>query len=159
MPEAKLRLKDKEKRDIKVAQFEIEHDDVFHLKNLYKRVYDWLLDEGWIAADGGDENVETMYWQRSAQSGLDEHQIWWRVFKIPENNSYYRYYIKIDFQTLYMKKIEVMHQGQKMGTNKGDVIIRVSAYLQLDYKNEWEDSSFLKSIHNLFRKRICQKLS
>jgi hypothetical protein len=146
-----------EELDIPACKFEIEYEDVFHLKNLYKRIYEWLVDEGWKAADGNDENYESLYWERIKQNETQEHHIWWRAYRIPEDNSYYRYFLKIDFQTLNMKKIEVMHRGQKFGTHRGDVIIRVQAYLQLDYNGTWEKGGLMKSLHPWFRNRIYFK--
>jgi hypothetical protein len=155
-----VRLRNDPDRDIPYGQFEIEYEDVFHMKLLYKRLYEFLVDEGWKAADsdGADTNFETLYWERSNSAGdaKDSH-IWWRCFRIPEGNPYYRYFLKVDIQTLQIRKVEVMHKGQKFATNKGDVIIRVAGYLQLDYKNEWQNSSLLKPFDNWFRERIYHK--
>ncbi|MBN2142079.1 hypothetical protein JW711_01995 [Candidatus Woesearchaeota archaeon] len=139
-------------RDILACKFEIEHEDVFHLKNLYKRIYDWMVEEGWAATDGGDKNYETLYWERERPGGIKEHHIWWRAWMTPQGNSYYRYFLKLDYQTLVMKKSEVMSQGMKFSTNKGDVIIRIEAWLQLDYQNKW-GKSFLGRWDQWFRKR------
>lgn len=152
MAVAKLRPNDP--RDILATKFEIEHEDVFHLKNLYKLVYDWLIDEGFLAADGADAVPETLYLDRTLSTGEKEHHIWWRAVDIPRGNSYYRYFLKIDWQTLYMKKIEIMHQGQKFKTNKGDVIFRVEAWLQLDYQDKWQKSRFLNIFDKWFRERF-----
>ena len=140
--------------DIRVCIFEIEHEDVFHLKNLYKRMYDWMVDEGWKAAEGDDQNYETLYWQRDRPGDAQEHHIWWRAYRVPEGNRYYRYFLKIDFQTLNMKKVEVMHKGAKFGTNKGDVILRIEAHLQLDYKNEWSKSTITRLFSQKFKERV-----
>ena len=143
-------------RDIKVCNFEIEYEDVFHMKTLYKRMYDFLVEEGWKAAesDGDDNNYETLYWERKNQSDGMDHHVWWRCFRVPEGNRYYRYFLKIDMQTLNMKKIEVMHKGQKFGTNKGDVIIRVESYVQIDYRDEWEKNSITNYFKEKFKERI-----
>jgi hypothetical protein len=155
----KLRLEEGEENDISVSSFEIEHEDVFHLKNLYKRMYEFLVDEGWLAADGGDTLYETLYWERQRANESQEHHIWWRCYRIPEGNRYYAYFLKIDYQTLNMRKIEVMHKGQKFGTNKGDVILRISSYLLPDYNNEWkkEKSGILGYFDYWFRKRIYKQ--
>jgi hypothetical protein len=137
-----------------IASVEIENEETFHMKNLYKMIHDWLDEEGFKDIYGDTENPEIFYLERILLSGAKEHRIWWRCMKNPQKSSYYQYYLKIDFMTLNMKSIEVMHQGHKMKTDRGDVIIRISAYLQLDYKNEWRNSSFLMNFDKLFRKRI-----
>jgi hypothetical protein len=145
-------------KEILVADFEIEYEDVFHLKNLYKRMYEFLVDEGWLAADSadGDAIYETLYWERQKPNESQEHHIWWRAYRLPEGSPYIAYFLKIDYQTLNMKKLEIMHKGQKFGTNKGDVILRVRSYLLLDYNNQFEKkkSSILGYLDPWFRKRM-----
>ena len=145
-------LRKGDERDILVAKFEIEYEETFHFKNLYKLIYEWLGVEGYRAADGGEP--EYLYFERVNMNGTKEYHIWWRAVKVPKDNTYYRYFLKIDYQVLNMKSAEVMHQGQKLKTDKGDLIMRVDAWLQLDYKNKWKDHFLLKIIDPWFRKRI-----
>ena len=154
MPGAMLRPEDD--RDILAASFETEYEEVHNLKNFYKRVYEMLEDEGWKSADsnGKDANFETLYFDKTTQDGAQFHHIWWRAIKIPEKNSYYRYFMKVDFQTLYMKKHELVIKGQKISSFKGSTIMRVSSYLQLDYDDKFKNSSFINKLERKFRKRI-----
>jgi len=152
MGAAKLRPGDE--RDILATKFEIENEEVFHLKNLYKLVHEWLGDEGFNAVDTPDDKFETLYMDVTKASGDKEHHIWWRTVMVPRNNNYYRYFLKIDWQTLNVKKIEIMHKGQKFSTNKADVIIRVEAWLQLDYNDKWKDSAILRFFDKWFRRRF-----
>ncbi|MBN1792254.1 hypothetical protein JW826_01060 [Candidatus Woesearchaeota archaeon] len=149
-----VRLRPGNERDILACEFEIEHEDVLHLKNMYKRIYDWLVDEGYTAADGPDQIYETLYWERTKPTGAQEHHIWWRAFLTPRDNRYYRYFLKIDYQTLNSKKMEVMRHGQKFGTNKVDLILRIQAWLQLDYNDEWQKSFILSRFDKWFRTRF-----
>jgi len=141
-------------RDILATKFEIEHEDVFHLKNLYKLVHEWLVDEDFVSVDTGDDKIESLYLDRTKPVGDKEHHIWWRAIQVPRGNNYYRYFLKIDWQTLYMKKIEIMHKGHKFSTNKGDVILRIEAWLQLDYKDKWRKSPLLRIFDKWFRQRF-----
>ncbi len=159
MEVAKLRMGDE--RDILATKFEIDNEEVFHLKNLYKLVHEWLEDEDFVSVDtiGGSDNdkVETLYLDRVTSSGEKEHHIWWRAVQVPRGNSYYRYFLKIDWQTLYMKSIEIMHKGHKFKTNKGEVILRIEAWLQLDYQDKWKNSPFLRIFDKWFRERFYLK--
>jgi len=152
---------EKGQMDILVAKLNIESEDTFHMKNLYKLVHDWLDEEGFTDLYGDrhpDGNPETFYLERlNATTGAKEHRIRWRSIRVA--NTYYRYFIKIDFTTLNMKSIEVMHQGYKMKTDRGDVIINIEAWLQLDYNNTWKDTPFLKNpfIQKIFRFRIYKE--
>ncbi|MBU1198580.1 MAG: hypothetical protein KKF46_02665 [Nanoarchaeota archaeon] len=152
---ARLRPEEVGKREFNVAKFEVDHEEVMHLKNLYKLVHAWLVDEGFSAADGkpGDDKFETLYLERINQAGMKENHIWWRAVMIPRGNRYYRYFLKIDWQILAMKTVEIMHKGQKFKTNKGEIIMRVEAWLQLDYRNEWEKSGLLSRLEMWFRER------
>ena len=47
-----------------------------------------------------------------------------------------------------------MHEGQKYKVNWGEIELTFTAWVDLDYKGEWEKSSILKHFDNLFRKRI-----
>jgi hypothetical protein len=152
----------KGQKDIKVVGLFVENEDTFHMKNLYKLVHDWLDEEGFVdiyGERGGDGNPELFYLERIGGSGSKEHRIRWRMLKNPNKSTYYRYFLKVDFTTINMKSIEVMHQGYKMKTERGDVIINIEAWLQLDYNEEWDKNSFLKSkfIQNLFRNRIYKE--
>jgi len=143
--------------NIEVAWFEIEHEDVFHMKELYKLVHDWFTLNGFKDLDDGKENFETYYFQRDLPSGNSEHHIWWRTHNIPKGNNYYKYYLKLDYQTLNMGKGEAMKKGVKMKTNLGDVVFRVRAFVMLDYKKEWRNHSILSLFDNFFIKRLYKK--
>lgn len=143
-----------EEHNIQVAYVNIENEETFHMKNLYKLIHDWLSEEGFLDIYGEDVNPEVFYLERILGSGAKEHRIWWRCLRNPRDSNYYRYFLKIDFMTLNMKSIEVMHQGHKMKTDRGDVIIQIWAYLQLDYKQEWRKHKYLKSVDSFFRKRL-----
>jgi hypothetical protein len=152
-------LRPGDERDLPVAKFEVENEEVFHMKNLYKRVHEWLVDEGFVSTDVGDDKIEIMYWERFKPDGISfEHHIWWRAVNTPKNNSYYRYFLKINYQTLNMKKTEVMSRGQKFNTYKGDVIFRIESWLQLDYKDEWGKKGFTKLFNNWLIKWFSKRL-
>lgn len=146
--------------DIKVASLEIENEETFHLKNLYKLIHDWLVEEGFKDIYGSDDNVEIFYLEKILGTGAKEHRIWWRAYKIPNNSHYYRYFMRINFLTINMKSIEVMHQGHKMKTDRGDLIINIDSYLQLDYNRNWRGPAgakkkpFIMRFDPLFRRRV-----
>ena len=157
--------KDDPDKNIQVTFFEIENEETFHMKNLYKLMREWLIEENFTDMYGEDpsaSNQEALYLERLFTTGSKEHRIWWRCFKYPRNlsptegmsKSFYRYYLKIDFMTLNMKSIEVMHQGHKMKTDRGDVIIKIWAFIQLDFRGDFARSPFLTRWWRMFRYRI-----
>ncbi len=146
----------KENKDILVAKINVENEDTFHMKNLYKLIHDWLDEEGFKDIYGSRDNPEIFYLEQILASGAKEHRIWWRVIKNPQGAKYYRYFLKIDFMTLNMKSIEVMHQGYKMKTDRGNCMITIEAWLQLDYDDQWKEG-FLKKVDRMFRYRIYRE--
>jgi hypothetical protein len=146
-------LRGDSERDYKVAQYELEYENVYHLKNLYWLMHEWFEIEGFKSLDN-DGFFESLYWHRIKPEGNMEHHVWWRAKFEWENNSYYRYFVKMDMQTLNMGKTELMSRGKKYSVNQGDVIIRVEAYIQLDYKNKWQKHWFLKHFDEWYRKRF-----
>ncbi len=135
-----------------IGKFEIEADKVFHLKNLYKRIFEFLnFEEGFVDPQDGSEKFERLYYEMDIGGGATNHYIWWRMKKCPDDSKYFMYFIKLDYQTLVMKSTEVMHEGRKVKTNKGDVIIRVTTYLVLDYQNLWDKHPILKRMSKRFR--------
>jgi hypothetical protein len=145
--------------NILVSYYEIENEETFHMKNLYKLIHDWLEEEGFRDIYGDTVNPEIFYLERMLGTGAKEHRIWWRCLKTPQKSGYYRYFLKINFMTLNMKSIEVMHQGHKMKTDRGDCVIRIWSYLQLDYDRKWrgdakELTGYKRFFDKLFRNRI-----
>ncbi|MBU0666086.1 MAG: hypothetical protein ABIC91_04120 [Nanoarchaeota archaeon] len=152
---SKPQLRPGDDRDILAAKFEIESEQVLHFKNLYKLMHEWLGEKGYVDPEGMTDKFESFYFERTiASTGNQEHRIWWRAHYIPGNSNYVRYFLKVDFQTLNAKSVEVMHKGLKFKTNKIDAIVRIEAWLQLDYNNLWKDHWLLKHVDNFFRKRI-----
>lgn len=141
-----------------VVNWEIEHEDVFHLKNLYKYMHKWLIEKKYLSVDGDKEKFETLYFHKVLNNGNVEHHIWWRVQKTPDKNPYLKYFVRLDFQTLNMAKHKTDGRGVKgLGTNKGDLIIRCTGWLMLDYDRSWRDNKYFSIIHRMFLRRIYRK--
>jgi hypothetical protein len=158
MPTIPLGLRAGDERDVFSAKWEIENESTFQFKQLYKIMYEWLLEEGWEDQRcPGNKNFEYLYYERTLQHGGQEHHIWWRCAFYLYGNRYFRYVMNVDFQTLDMQKAEVMHKGHKFKTYKGDLILRVESYVQCDYRNEWQKHWLLKHFDKVFRHRIMKE--
>lgn len=139
----------------KISDWEIEHVDVFHLKNLYKNLHEWLIENEYVSFDKHeDEKYETLYFQKKLDDGNSEHHIWWRAQKKPRDNDYLKYVILLDYQTLFISKRKISYKGQQISTNHGDIILRCKAYIMLDYKRDWRDHWFLRIIQRWFWKTL-----
>ena len=144
-------------RDILSTKIELEYNSMYHLKNFYRLAHDWLGDEYYEDADGYGDKCETCYWDRTLPDGSKENWIWWRTIKVPHDNQYYRFFLRIDMQVLGAKTVEVMHQGHKFKMNKANIKFVIEGWLQLDYLNKWQEHFILKHFDRIFRKRWFKK--
>ncbi len=141
-------------------QYEIEVDSTFHLKNIYKRIHDWLEDNNYYDAESGKgSNFETLFYQITKPNGLMFHHIWWRILKNPAGTSgkTFQYFMKINFQTIAVSKHETMVNGKKFKTYKGDVIIRIKAYVRVDPEDKWNNHPVIKHFQKIMLNRWLKK--
>ena len=142
-----------DRKFLEAATFRIKFKDYFHLKLLYIMMHEWLVDEKYATREDSDF-PENFYMHRETQRSGTEKWIWWRLTKVPTDNTYYRYVLDLDFHVILLKEAEVMHKGTKFKTNWGEVEIKVWANLEGDYEHKWRDHPILKHFEELFRKRI-----
>ena len=148
---------------IEAAAFRIKFKDIFNLKEFYAALHEWLLEYGWSSVDSegnieeGEEHFETYYLERRGSDGSKEMYWWWRLQKLPVSNSYYKYHLDLDFHPLYILDTEVMRDGKKFKAHKGEVEVKVWAYLEFDYQGQWSTHPFLKFFNRIFPKRIFRK--
>jgi len=138
----------------------IKYEDVFNLKELYKAVRDWLISNDYVTAKSS-ENMEKFYLEKLSPSGVKEIWVWWRTARAPHGSKYFKYHMNVDFHVLGLKDIEVMHQGQKIKANKGEVEVMINCFLELEAEFEFR-KSFIGMIGgsllaNRFRKRMYKK--
>ena len=144
-----------------IASFEVETESLHNFKELYKRIYDWLMFEDYLNTQNDEaDKYEILYWEKQ-HPAHKEHQIWWRAYKRPVKDigsDYFFYFLKINYQTIRVAKADVMFKGKKWGTNDANVIVRISAYLIIN-DEKWNDTSqpfgsFLKAIRPRFKNWI-----
>ena len=154
----------------RVPEFRVKYKDVFHLKNLYVMMHEYLMEEGWAGPSGGvagpnaHMDIESLYLEKFNQKGLHsggkELWIYWRAKKKYEGkySGYFRFGLDIDFHGVYIRDQEVMHAGKKMKINWGELEIFFRPYLETDYKEQkWSEHWFLKHIKPLYENRIMDQ--
>jgi len=153
----------------KVDSFKVKYSDVFHLKNLYVMMHEYLADEGWygqkrVAADNpsnSHRDIEKLYMERYHQKALHrggrELWVWWRLTKQPygKGQTYYEYRLAIDFHIMYLVDQEIIHQGKKMKINKGEIEIFFRPEIVRTATGEsWSKHWFLKRFQDVFERRV-----
>ena len=149
-----------------IPQFRVKYKDVFHLKNLYVMMHEYLAEEGFLDKNQnagtltGHMYSEILYMEKFIQKGLHaggkEMWVMWRTFKKPETkySGYYRYKLDFDFHVVYMRDEEVMHHGKKMKINWGEIEFFIRPKIEADYRNQWEKHWLLKHLHKIYYQRI-----
>lgn len=141
--------------------FQIIYQDVFHLKSLYIAMYFYLVEHGWSSKNGpwedptGDNRWETMFYD-NRNKGNRKVWIWWRLQK-PSGNSYYQYFININFMFLGWKDVEVVHEGMKYKAQLGELTVFVKPWIEYDYKDQWSKHLILKHFQPFFEKRVFKQ--
>lgn len=147
-------LRPGDSRDIKVMQFELEKDNPTKIKELYAALHGQFSEDGWKDPESGDNNWESLYWERILENGFKEHHVWWRLVKQPiPGNNYFRWACKIDFQSLLVRDGEIAYKGKKKKVQMADLIIRVWFFLQLDPDDMFKDS-ILKTLQYSLKKEL-----
>lgn len=141
------------KRSECVAKYEVELDFIFHLKNLYKGLFQAIEDEGYKSVDPGQP--ENLYFEIINPEGMVNHYIWWRYQK--KYHDYFQNFLKIDWQGIMTGKAETMHNDKKRKTNKSDMTIRVEMWVMWDPEKKIADHWFLKHFERYLRRKIYNK--
>ncbi len=129
----------------KVRQFSLNFKHVFSLEYLYKRIHEWLVEEGYCM--GGDNWIEKLYLERVDSGGGKQIWIWWRTDKMypPMGAKFFKFYLDVDFHVLNLKNEEIVVNGKKVKTNKGECEVFVTAKMEIDPAGEWEQNFILKN--------------
>ncbi len=151
-----------------VPEFRVKYSDVFHLKNLYVMMHEYLTDENWYGAGGPKEqpssshaDIEKLYMERFHQKALHkggkELWVWWRLRKNPylKYQGYYTFHMDVDFHVMYLQDIEIMHQGKKLKVNKGELelFFRPKIVRTADAE-KWSSHWLLKHFQDIYEERI-----
>ncbi len=141
----------------KVAcETKIKFRDVFHLKNLYRFMHEWLINDGW----GSHEDLKwpEVFFMSKQRADGEEIWFWWRLSKFGYNKEsrYFKKIMDVDVHVLYLKTEEVIINGQKVKANNGEVEIIIRGRLATDPDKQWQNHWFLKHFHDFYWKRLMK---
>jgi hypothetical protein len=148
-----------------VRQFSLNFKHVFSMEYLYIRLREWLLEEGYTEDSSGargDKWMENLYLERIDGRGAKQIWIWWRTDKTYAN-PFFKFYLDVDFHGLNILTEEIVVEGTKVKTNKGEVEVFITAKMELDPKNEWNKNFILRNkqlqkfyLNRLYKDKIEQ---
>ena len=132
----------------KVMSTAIKHKGIFSLDELYKAIKEWLNFEGY-----GDESktfIEDLYVER-IKGDSKQIEIRWKAEKFA--GEYFCNVIKITYYVLGLQDVEIEIDGRKIGTQKLDLTLKLSAELVRNRQDKFK-SDFIR---NLYEKYIIKE--
>ena len=88
--------------------------------------------------------MEKLYLEQVSNNGMKNMWVWWRCEKNPEG-PYFRYYLNVDFFCLALSAHEMVANGKKIKTNKGEVTVYITAKMAIDPDEKWKKGTFTQS--------------
>jgi len=131
----------------------VKYKDIFNLKAFYESLREWLTEHGWQDLQDNLDHWETYYGERISQGGAKEIWMQWRTTKDP-GDAKIQYYLDFDWHCIAVTTTEIVRNGQKIKTNKGEVEMNIRAFVERKYETEWKNHWFLKHFIKLFTNRI-----
>jgi hypothetical protein len=145
-----------------IRQFSLNFKHIFSFEYIYKMLHRWLLEEGYVSP-GKDTWMEKLYLERISGNGAKQIWIWWRTHQHYQGNPFFKMYLDVDFHVLNLLSEEIVVEGTKVKTNKGEVEVFVTAKLELDPEGDWDKNFFLKNpyiqkfyLNRIYKDRIEQ---
>ncbi len=130
-----------------------------NIKGLYKYIFQWLEEEGYLEEVGGGKDLEVFYSEQN-RGGAIEYHIWWRCWKPFGGSKVFAFRMDMDYLGLGIKKgQEMLVGGKKIKTDTGEINIKIHPTIEIDYADKWKKHWLMKHqwIQNLFIKRLYKK--
>ncbi len=147
----------------------VKYKDVFDLKGFYEALHEWLLENGWKDQQTNLDYWENYYGERIAQGGMREIWIQWRPWKASSEDMMLEYYLDFDWHCIAITNTEIVRDGKKIKLNKGEVELKIRAYIEKTYEKKLNPSKedlakmgflerlispFIRPFIKLFNKKI-----
>jgi hypothetical protein len=139
----------------KLDSVKVKHKAIFDLKELYQNLHEYFIDEKWCPREDSAFD-ETFHLDRTLQNGMREIWIWWRLSKKAPDSDYYKYYLDINWHIIALEDTEIVQDGKKYKSNKGEVEFIISPRVELDPEGKFAKDFLMSSFSQLFIKRIMK---
>lgn len=132
--------------------FQVNFKGTVQFQEWYKMLYDWLIRQGFRHDPSGDLNIEDYHLEIQMAGGtLKNRWIWWRTVK--HETDMFDYEIKVDFQTIAMKKIEIVHNGQKVDAYSGELNLFIRGTLIVDPNKMWSKNWISQQLYDVIKRK------
>lgn len=147
-------------KDYKEAFFpetRVKHKDYFHIKDFYKMMHDYMVEHEFCERIYDPFFPEIWYSHQWDQVNGEEIHFWWRFTKALRGNEYLHWNIDVDVNIFGVKHVEIMKDGVKHKVQFGEPEIKIFGRILVDPEGKWKKHWFLRTVHELFWKRIYWK--
>ena len=132
-------------RDVVASGIKIKQRAIFNLDELYKIIWRWFELYGY--------DMQELEYRDSLEGGSKHLEIKWRSKK--QIDDYMEYIILTNFLILGLEKVEIEQDGVKSKTDKGEVEMNFTAFINKDPEDKWE-GGYNKIIRNVYDKYVIR---
>ncbi|NQV08939.1 hypothetical protein HQ529_03750 [Candidatus Woesearchaeota archaeon] len=141
-----------------VNQWEVKNQTKpFSLKSLYVMMHEWVLEKEYSPSVEDPDFPEISYYESDSQKNGREIWAKWRCFHIPQENPFYKFVMNVDIHGLFIRPVDVMHNGKKFKMDSGELYVSCEAILEVDWEGKWRKNWLLKHFLEVFWKRVFWK--
>ena len=123
----------------------MKYEGIFLLKDFYRFCYDWLTEETELIV------AERKYTEKLKGDAKEVEIEWVGERKVTD---YFKFQVKLKFQILRLKEVEMTQKGVKIKTNQGSVEVKVVGTLVRDYEGKFETTAHKKFLRSVYEKWI-----
>ena len=134
-------------RDVIIDNLKIKQRAVFDMGELYKVMFRWFSRNNY-------DFQEKEYSESAMPEGAKKLEIGWLSNK--KISDYIKFHIDVKFLIIGLTSTEVEVGNVKTKTNTGDLEMRVSAWLEMDYEDKYSSSPIPKFLRDLYDKYIIK---
>lgn len=132
-------------RALVASGIKIKQRSVFNLDDLYKMMWRWYELYGY--------EMQELEYRDSVEGGSKHLEIKWKATK--KIDDYIEFIIVTNFLILGFESVEIEEDGVKKKTNKGEVEMMFTAFLNKDPEDKW-DSGYNRFIRDTYDKYIIK---
>lgn len=123
----------------------VKYAGIFSFKDFYKFCHEWLTEE--TGLDVAEEKYEEKLKGDSKEIKVE----WDGTDKVTD---YFKFQVKVSFEVVPLKEVEIMKGNKKVKTNDGQIKIKVKGILIRDYQGKFEVSGFQKFLRSIYEKWV-----
>lgn len=133
-------------KDTIASGLKIKQRSVFNLDELYKVMWRWFELYGY--------DMQELEYRDSLEGNTKHLEIKWAAEK--KIDDYIKFKIITNFLILGLEKVEIEQDGVKLKTDKGEVEINMTAILEKDYDDKWQESGYARLFRDIYDKYVIK---